>query len=390
MRLLVGIIASILLASAVVAQGLPQDVADAYRAYEAAVDGEDWAAAAYQAERAWRAAEAGEVDDATTTVLAANYGEVALINGNNAAAAEAYERAADLGETNSEPLALATYLISAAQAYHATANHQRAIVLADAAIEVFGALPEGEGHFGGLYQANRVIAYASNASGNQRRSGVSAERALHAMAYFGPVSNPDVAQLAFLAGNRANSRGDHSTALYYLLVSRFISRDLAMDPSLREAALTLQQHVMAATDPRDFDEVYDRIRSSGYAPGECDTRGVCPDRSVDADKGPVTQAEGIVSDPPQVEYSVVPLLRTPPRYPAAAAERGTNGYVDVVFRVSETGRVENVVVVESSSHMFNTAAINAVRQWRYWPRQENGVDVPREGVRTRLDFMIED
>ena len=37
MRLLVGIIASILLASAVVAQGLPQDVAEAYRDWFVAI-----------------------------------------------------------------------------------------------------------------------------------------------------------------------------------------------------------------------------------------------------------------------------------------------------------------------------------------------------------------
>lgn len=96
MHILTGILTSLILTFAALAQGLPQDVADAYRAYEAAVDAENWAEATAQAETAWRAAEAGDVDAVTTTILAANYGEVALISGNNAGAAEAYERAAEI------------------------------------------------------------------------------------------------------------------------------------------------------------------------------------------------------------------------------------------------------------------------------------------------------
>jgi periplasmic protein TonB len=62
----------------------------------------------------------------------------------------------------------------------------------------------------------------------------------------------------------------------------------------------------------------------------------------------------------------------------------------VEFTVTAEGRVEDVEVIESTSSVFTRAALSAVRQWRYWPRRENGIDVPRTGVQTQLDFVFED
>lgn len=374
MRLLIGVLTSLILASVVLAQGLPQDVASAYRAYEAAVDAENWTDAAYQAERAWRAAEAGEVDAATTTLLAANYGEVALIVGNNAGAAEAYERAAELSEFRDELEVLGRYKLGAARARRANGDFRIAIDHANGAIETFGALPDGEARYGGLFQANVTAAYASNAINRNRRAGQYAENALTAMSYFGPVSSPDVAQIAFLAGALANQRGERANALYHLLVSRISSSEFQMDYDFRETTHRLQGVVMQMTNPNEFDGVYERLRASGYVPPRCFYLNSCPETSAD----------------PGVDYHGVPLLRTPPRYPDAAASRGEEGYVLVQFNVTAEGRVEDVEVVESSSSVFTRAALSAVRQWRYWPRRENGVDVPRMGVQTQLDFMLED
>jgi len=375
MRNICWVILFVLISGGASAQGLPQDVAEAYRAYETAVDGEDWAAAAYQAERAWRAAAAGDVDDATTTVLAANYGEVALINGNNAAAAEAYERAYDLASADADFELLGTYRVFAARARRMNGDFQLAISHAGEAIELFQLLPDGEAKYGGQYQANVVAAYASNAINRNRRAGRYAENALLSMSYFGPVSSPDVAQIAFLAGALLNQQGDRANALYYLLVSRISSSEFEMDTEFRETTYRLQGVVMQATNPNDFDGVYDRLRASGYVPPRCFYFNSCPE-TEELD--------------PDIEYDAVPLLRTPPQYPEAAASRGQEGFVDVRFTVNAEGRVEDVEVANSTSSLFTRSALTAVRHWRYWPRRENGVDVPREGVQTRLDFSFED
>ncbi len=62
---------------------------------------------------------------------------------------------------------------------------------------------------------------------------------------------------------------------------------------------------------------------------------------------------------------VRPLFQPPPVYPAAAAAMGLTGRVVVEILVDETGTVREARVVESSSPLFEAAALAAVRRWRY-------------------------
>jgi protein TonB len=58
----------------------------------------------------------------------------------------------------------------------------------------------------------------------------------------------------------------------------------------------------------------------------------------------------------------------------------------VKFNITESGRVADVEVVESSpSGVFDNAAQTAVRKWLYEPRKENGVAV-NSSARARLVF----
>ena len=75
----------------------------------------------------------------------------------------------------------------------------------------------------------------------------------------------------------------------------------------------------------------------------------------------------------QLDRDFVPLSRQPPQYPYQAARRGTEGWVRVSFEVTETGTVEDVVVLESDPPgVFDRAAIKAVYRWRFKPRMVNG------------------
>ena len=78
----------------------------------------------------------------------------------------------------------------------------------------------------------------------------------------------------------------------------------------------------------------------------------------------------------QLDRDFVPVSRQPPQYPYQAARRGTEGWVRVSFQVTETGTVEDVVVLESDPPgVFDRAAIKAVYRWRFKPRMVNGSTV---------------
>jgi protein TonB len=60
----------------------------------------------------------------------------------------------------------------------------------------------------------------------------------------------------------------------------------------------------------------------------------------------------------------------------------TEGWVELLFTVSETGEVDDIEVVEASSPELEESAVNAVRRWRFEPYLEQGRPIPvRSGIR---------
>jgi len=63
-----------------------------------------------------------------------------------------------------------------------------------------------------------------------------------------------------------------------------------------------------------------------------------------------------------------------PTYPSAAIDRALTGYVVVQFTVNPDGTTTDVTVAEAvPPRIFNQAAIDAVRKWRYEPFQGEGL-----------------
>lgn len=70
-----------------------------------------------------------------------------------------------------------------------------------------------------------------------------------------------------------------------------------------------------------------------------------------------------------------------PDYPTQAFINGTEGWVDVDFTISPEGEPENLRVRDSSPRrVFDRAALDSVRQWRFAPITENGVPVARRAT----------
>jgi TonB family protein len=110
---------------------------------------------------------------------------------------------------------------------------------------------------------------------------------------------------------------------------------------------------------------------------------VCADQ-VERQSGEVTaadSADGGGATP------LEPLLRWTPEYPPQAQRSGLEGHVLVAFEITPEGTVENAVVTESEpAEVFDQAALNAVRRWRYAP----DADRPATMATGRLDFSLPD
>ena len=90
------------------------------------------------------------------------------------------------------------------------------------------------------------------------------------------------------------------------------------------------------------------------------------------------------------EGDYLPIVRVAPVYPARALSRGLEGFVDLSFTVTTTGTVKDPVVIQSTSSLFERAAIRAVLKFKYKPRVQDGVPVDVPGVKTRISFQLED
>jgi protein TonB len=84
---------------------------------------------------------------------------------------------------------------------------------------------------------------------------------------------------------------------------------------------------------------------------------------------------------PAVAPKLIKMVQ--PEYPQEALMRGIEGWVDVSLEVNAAGDVIAPRIEETSrGRLFNRAALNAVRQWKYEPRDGD----TSERVRVRLQF----
>jgi protein TonB len=86
----------------------------------------------------------------------------------------------------------------------------------------------------------------------------------------------------------------------------------------------------------------------------------------------------------------LPIYKVQPIYPPRAAARGLEGYVIVQYTVTTDGTTRDVQVVESTSSLFERAAIESAQKYKYKPRIIDGVPVEVAGVTTKIIFQLED
>lgn len=89
------------------------------------------------------------------------------------------------------------------------------------------------------------------------------------------------------------------------------------------------------------------------------------------------------------DRDVVPLVQIKPEYPMRAEQRGIEGWVTVEFTITRTGAVKDAFVVGSRpARIFDRAALQAVRRWKYNPKILEGEAVERKGMKHTLMFEL--
>jgi TonB family protein len=91
----------------------------------------------------------------------------------------------------------------------------------------------------------------------------------------------------------------------------------------------------------------------------------------------------------QGDRDVIPLVRIAPDYPPEAVQQGLEGHVVLEFTITAEGATKDISVVESSTPIFEQAAITAVSRWRYSPRVVDGAGVESPGIHTVIRFALD-
>lgn len=89
------------------------------------------------------------------------------------------------------------------------------------------------------------------------------------------------------------------------------------------------------------------------------------------------------------ESDVLPMLRIPPVYPRNAKLAKIQGFVKMEVVINPDGTVNDISVIEAKPpRMFDTAAVNAMKQWKFKPKLVNGVAVSQRAQQV-IEFKLE-
>ncbi len=90
------------------------------------------------------------------------------------------------------------------------------------------------------------------------------------------------------------------------------------------------------------------------------------------------------------DRDAVPQVRIQPDYPIQARQKRIEGWVDVQFTVAADGSVRDPIVLAAEPKaIFDRAAVQAVKGWKYSPKIQDGRPVERRDLRVRVRFQLE-
>lgn len=91
----------------------------------------------------------------------------------------------------------------------------------------------------------------------------------------------------------------------------------------------------------------------------------------------------------QLDGPLAALARIPPVYPLRARRRGIQGWVNVAFVVDQTGKVDEITILEAEPPgLFEKSVVQCIRSWRFKPGTVEGMPV-RAKAETTIRFELE-
>ncbi len=105
--------------------------------------------------------------------------------------------------------------------------------------------------------------------------------------------------------------------------------------------------------------------------------------------GPTVAEPVVQGDFSAADGDLLPVMTVPPEYPERQRARGVQGWVLIEFTVDTLGRVQAPRVVSADpARVFDAAALNAVKRYKYKPRVVDGAPRAVTGVRQRIMFTL--
>lgn len=117
--------------------------------------------------------------------------------------------------------------------------------------------------------------------------------------------------------------------------------------------------------------------------------------SVDIpDVAPTTPDVNMVGGPSlgaaPADTEAIPMVRVQPMYPPTAAQQRIEGWVQLEFTITKSGSVSSPRVLKAHPPgIFDRAALQAIRKWKYKPKIVEGQRVERPGIKVRLTFELD-
>ncbi|MDW8478789.1 MAG: energy transducer TonB [Xanthomonadales bacterium] len=185
-----------------------------------------------------------------------------------------------------------------------------------------------------------------------------------------------------------------------ILVLNGLTRGLVREPARAESALAIERREKPP-EPRPLrrEEPPPRPRRQAPAPPSLGLEAGLPGLDFglpgfeDAELAGLREAllggdQEVVMTDDSVDVPPRPVLQTPLRYPVRAKAQGITGYVVLSLLIGPTGQVEQVRVLEAQPEgVFDEAAVEGVRSWRFEPASYKGQSV-RVWARQRIRFDL--
>jgi TonB family protein len=221
------------------------------------------------------------------------------------------------------------------------------------------------------------------------------------------VSAETIADLTKEAQRVQTSAKADAMARLTLLFNQRLSQDKVIDPPNDSAKFYLAQLVQSdATHPstvlarqalasRTLDEAKAAAHRQDYAGAQrwlAETRDAgTDDASISAVEHDMATAQESAKKAAEVVSAAnLELAKyVAPGFPMSARQRGLSGWVDVQLLVKSDGTVSDVIITGAEPvGVFEQAAVDAVRKWRYKPVERDGHAIDQR-ARLRMKFALD-